>query len=140
MLSKALSCSLALAAGLFLTGCGHKEIYPVHGRIVDPQGAPVAGLEGGAVEFQSMEAKSSANGSIDAAGQFTLTTKQAGDGAHVGKNRVAITKPYFGPERPAPQVIDPKYENPDTSGLEVTVEPKDNEVTLTVELAKSRRR
>jgi hypothetical protein len=123
---------LAALAG----GCSQQVIYPVHGRIVDPDGRPITGLKGGAVEFQSLEAKMSANASIDENGEFRLTTETAGDGAHLGKHRVAILRPYYGPEQPAPHLIHPKYESFDTSGLEAIVEPRDNQVELKVELYK----
>jgi hypothetical protein len=121
---------------MLLTGCGEKTIYPVRGQIVDRAGNPIAGLRGGAVEFESVDTKSSANGSVDEQGNFRLTTSSPGDGAHVGKQRVSISRPYFGPERPAPFVIDPKYEKFETSGLEILVEPKENVIQLKVELVK----
>lgn len=117
---------------LCVSGCGTKTIYPVHGQIVDADGKPITEMKGGAVEFDCVDAKSSANSSIDEAGKFRLTTQSPGDGAHLGKHRVAITRPYIGPEQPVPHVIDPKYEKFETSGLEVVVEPKDNAITLKV--------
>jgi len=116
-----------------LLGCAQKNIYPVHGQVVDPEGKPISGMKGAAIEFQSLEAKLSANASVDDNGRFHLTTDSPGDGAHIGKHRVAIIRPYLGPETPAAHVIDPKYERFDTSGLEVTVEPKDNRIQLKVE-------
>ena len=133
----------ALGGGLLLIvllGCGQKTIYPVAGQLVDPDGNPITGMEGGAVEFESAEAKSSANGSVDAQGRFRLTTERPGDGAHVGKHRVAVTRPYTSPDTPAPYVIHPKYETFATSGLEVTVEPKSNDITLKVERYKGKKR
>ncbi len=51
-----------------------------------------------------------------------------------GKHKVAIMQP---PDPRASdyrqlQVVDRKYESMDTSELEVTIEPKANEITLTV--------
>jgi hypothetical protein len=120
-------------------GCNAKPIYPVRGRIVDPEGKAITGLKGGAVEFEAVDVKASANGPIEEDGTFRLTTERPGDGAHLGRHRVAITRPYFGPEKPAPYVIDPKYERFDTSGLDVTVGPKDNEVRLVVGRYRGRR-
>jgi hypothetical protein len=119
-------------------GCGSKTVYPVHGQIVDAEGQPVSGLAGGAVEFDGGESRTSANASIADDGTFKLSTSRAGDGAHLGKHRVAITRPYKGPENPVPPVIDTRYERFETSGLEVVVEPKDNEVKLTVQRVKRR--
>ncbi len=139
ILSKQYFVRFGLLLPFWLAGCGQKLIYPVHGRIVDPQGNPVTGLKGGAVEFEALEGKSSANGSIEADGSFTLTTKTPADGAHVGKNRVLIQRPFISPERPVPPVIEPKYEKFETSGLVIQVEPKNNEVELKVDLAPGRK-
>lgn len=125
-----------LVAGLtavFLAGCGNPTIFPVHGQILDANRKPVTELEGGTVEFESTDGKTSANGPIDAEGRFRLTTERPGDGARVGPNRVAITRPYRGPDTPAPRVIDAKYDSPATSGLEVDVKPTRNEIELVVE-------
>jgi hypothetical protein len=122
-----------------LAGCGQRQIYPVHGRLVDPDGKPLTELKGGTVEFENQQFKSSAMGVIDADGAFWLTTRKPRDGASLGKYRVCISRGYVSPEQRAPYVIDPKYDSFATSGLEVTVEPKDNEVWLTVERARGRR-
>ncbi len=129
----------ALFFGLLLVifgGCGKQTVYPVSGTIVDADGKPITELKGGAVEFESLEGKSSANGSIDENGKFRLTSKTPGDGAELGKHRVVITRPYIGPENPVPHVILPKYEKHGSSGLEVTVEPKNNVIELKVERIK----
>jgi hypothetical protein len=102
------------------------------------QGNAVTEMAGGAVEFESVEGNTSANGSIDENGRFTLTTTEPHDGAHKGMNRVAITRPYRGPDTPLPPVIDTKYEKFETSGLEVNVEEKTNDITLTVQRVKSK--
>jgi hypothetical protein len=117
---------------LVAAGCGGRDIYPVRGQLVDPDGRPITGMKGAAVEFECADAESSANGAVEDDGTFTLTTLKAGDGAHLGKHRISIQRPYLGPERPAPYVIDPKYENVETSGLEYVVEAKSNDVKLTV--------
>lgn len=133
LLGVCLSCFIA-------SGCGSRTIYPVHGRVVDTEGNPIPELKGGSVEFEAVDARMSANSSIDENGRFSLTTLKPGDGAHVGRNRVAITRPYQGPDKPSPHYIDPKYENMETSGLEVTVEPKVNEVELKVNRVQRRAR
>ncbi len=118
------------------TGCGKQTVYPVSGTIVDSDGKPITELKGGAVEFEALDGKSSANASIDEHGKFRLTTKSPGDGAAVGRNRVVISRAYIGPENPVQHVILPKYENHETSGLEVIVEPKNNVIELKVERLK----
>jgi hypothetical protein len=121
-------------------GCGQQQIYPVHGQLVDPDGNPILGMKDGSVDFEALDAKASANASIGEDGSFRLTTNKPGDGAYLGRHRVAITRPYFGPERPAPYVIDPKYEKFETSELVVTVEAKVNQIKLKVERYKGRKR
>lgn len=118
---------------LAASGCSQRTIYPVEGRIVDPDGQPIPGLKDGAVEFESLEARSSASGDIREDGTFRLTTDNPGDGAWLGRHRVLIARRYLEPDRPAPRVIDRKYEQYETSGLEVTVKPENNTITLTVE-------
>jgi hypothetical protein len=121
---------------VFALGCGKSDIYPVGGHIVDMDGNPLPELKGGAIEFEAMDGKTSANSGIDDEGGFRLTTAAPGDGAHVGKNRVAITRRFLGPDTPVPHIILPKYEKFETSGLELMVEPKDNIFTIKVMLRK----
>lgn len=128
--------AMAILLATAVVGCAKRDIYPVRGQIVDPDGNPITALKGGAVEFEAVDGKTSANSSIDEQGGFRLTTMTPGDGAHVGKNRVVITRRYVGPETPVPHVILPKYEKYETSGLEVVVEPKDNVIAIKVELNK----
>jgi hypothetical protein len=130
------TCAILLAT--FALGCAKSDIYPVRGHIVDAEGNPITALKGGAVEFEAIEGNSSANSSIDDEGGFRLTTKSPGDGAKVGKHRVSIQRRYIGPETPVPHVILPRYEKFESSGLEVTVEPKDNVIKLEVLLNKRR--
>jgi hypothetical protein len=112
----------------------------VEGQLVDPEGNPITGMQGGSVEFEALDAKASANGPIDENGRFRLTTRKPGDGAHLGRHRVAISRPYVGPERPVPHVILPRYEDVEKSGLEVVVEAKSNNLTLTVERVRGKKR
>jgi hypothetical protein len=129
-----------VAAALLLlaaAGCGPRTLYPVRGRLVFPDGSPVTGLAGAAIEFEPVagEPKVGARGEIDGEGRFVMTSERPGDGALLGKHRVLIERVFLDPERMAPRVLAEKYERFDTSGLEVTVEPKTNEVRLTVEPA-----
>lgn len=120
------------------TGCGGEKIYPVDGKIVDEQGAPVTELRGGTVEFEAQESKLSATGSIDNEGRFVMTTHKKGDGALLGKHRVIIMQPAGDIDRPLPRIIARKYESFDSSGLAATVEAKKNQLEFKVERAKSR--
>src|SRR4051794_12071484 len=90
---------LLLAA--LAAGCGGRDIYPVRGQLVDEAGQSITGMQDGNVEFDCIDAPSSATGTISEDGTFVLTTEKANDGAHVGKHRVKIIRRYISPERQA---------------------------------------
>jgi len=117
-----------LAAPLVLPngGCSSAGQYPVSGKVVDPAGQPIAGLEGAQIVFTMVNGPTSSVGEITADGSFTLFTEKPGDGVPPGEYEVNIPRRYLDPEHPAPQAIETKYEMPTTSGLKATVEPKKN--------------
>jgi hypothetical protein len=128
---------IGLISITLLAGCGKRTIYPVSGQIVDKQGNPIPGIKGYSVEFKSLDNPTvSASGAADDKGNFKLGTETPGDGAYLGKHQVIIVGPRSADERARPQVIDPKYESFETSGLTATVEPKSNVIKLEVELYK----
>lgn len=112
----------ALLVSIGVCGCGARY-YPVSGEVVFKDGTP---LRGGLVFFHAVDehVKTSAQGEIQSDGTFQLTTAVKGDGVPEGRYRVTVTPPLplkrEGKGQPPPQ-IDPRYENPDTSGLEFTV-------------------
>lgn len=126
---------LTLVAGLLLlAGCGGKGTYPVDGKMVYPDGSVATDLAGHSVNFESAELKVSATGEVQSDGSFKVGTFEHEDGALPGKYRVSVMRPLPVGDEPTPRfIIDPKYAGLDTSGLEVTIEPKVNSVTLTVE-------
>jgi len=115
---------------------GDRNIYPASGEVVDREGKPIPLLKGARIEFDSQEAKKTASGTVDEQGHFQITTEKENDGAWLGKHRVLIARPFFGMDKPGPRSIPDRYGNFTTSGLEVTVEPKDNHFTLTVDRLK----
>lgn len=132
--------SVALASLVIIAGCGdgHPKTYPVNGKVVFADGSPLT--TGGVVLCQSVVVEGApvnARGAINTDGTFTLTTFVDGDGAISGKHRVLVrakrdTADFT--ERgmlPRP-IIDPKLESFETSGLEFSVEDKDNEWKLIV--------
>jgi hypothetical protein len=126
---------------LTFSGCGEglPPTYPVEGRVVLPGDKP---LSGGLVEFQSIDGdgmSANASGTIDADGNFHLTTYKEGDGAVAGRHRAIVRPPRkdldiedAATARPKP-IIDPRFENYETSGLEFTVTEGDNRFTIQVE-------
>jgi hypothetical protein len=126
-----------VAVLVLVAGCGGKGTYPVEGKVVYPDGTVATDLAGHSVNFESAELKVSATGEVQSDGSFKLGTYENDDGALPGKYRVTVFRPLPVGDEPTPRdMIDPKYKSLDTSGLEVTIEPKVNAVTLTVERVK----
>jgi hypothetical protein len=123
-----------LAFGLLLcSGCGGKGVYPVKGKVVYPDGAAATDLAGFTVNLESAELKVGANGEVRPDGTFTVGTYEVADGALPGTYKACVTPPFSMAPVPPPPIIDPKYGDPDKSGLTVKVEPKPNSITLEVQ-------
>ena len=117
------------------TGCNRSpNIVPVEGTVL-LDGKP---LEGAAVLFHPQADERPAVGITDKRGTFHLTTRSQGDGAHVGLNKVSITK-----ESDEPQLNDAEegiqdftlitpaqYASPELSGLEIDVYPGMDSIIL----------
>jgi hypothetical protein len=132
---------LVLLAGL--SGCG-RRLYPVEGQLVWADGQPARELAGGMVYFESAEHRTISRAQVEADGRFQLTTdRPGGDGVPPGPHRIYVVEPRRGGgesgEPPAPAQMDPRFGNPETSGLEMTVPPPSNPVVLKVERARRRR-
>lgn len=136
MRSRILSVLVAASIMVCLSGCGRQDIYPVKGKLIYSDGTPAAELKGSRVIFEGSGPDGrnySAEGEIDGNGHFVLTTTKEGDGAVIGKNRVLIERRMIDPEHPAPRVIHERFERFESSGIELEVEKKKNEFTITVE-------
>ena len=123
-----------LAALALLAGCGDEGRYPVHGRVTYEDGSPLT--EGTVVgEMTEGETRVMAQGSVKSDGAFSWGTKRPGDGALPGKYRVIVFTRAVGQreaargEQPA---VDPKFSNPQTSGIDFEVTPGKNELNITV--------
>jgi hypothetical protein len=116
---------------LLLAGCGARP-YPVHGQLQYEDGQPLKDLSDFMVSFTSQELTKSSTGKIEADGTFKLSTSRPDDGAFPGKYKVIVSQPHPNPERRLTRqpVVDEVYENPKTTTLEATVEPKDNTFTF----------
>jgi hypothetical protein len=121
-----------------ITGCQKREIYPVEGKIVFDDGQPASELQGGLVVLKAAETDASARGVVLADGSFRLSTRGNDDGAYLGKHQVQIGFPRSPPEIGKQRVflMDRRFTRFDTSDLEVVVEPKRNEITLTLQRQK----
>jgi hypothetical protein len=131
--------AVLIGLGLLLIsapGCDGSKLYPVEGTIVYPDGEAVTGLAGASVEFDPVAGKEGARGEVQADGAFRLGTHKPGDGAAPGEYRVSIQPPLPALDRPAPRVLDRRYENVATSGLRVTIKAETNHLRLEVEKPK----
>jgi hypothetical protein len=127
---------LVAPIALFCLGCTEPKYFPVRGTIVDETGKPLTELAGANISFESLEKPVSAVAEVRADGSFSMTTETSDDGCLPGEHRVTIGRVFLSADRPLPPVINPKYENPETSGLKVTVEKKSNDIKLQVERVK----
>ena len=133
------SIALAVAAQ---TGCsdGKPKRYPVRGIVRYSDGTL---LTNGSIEFELMNSgvPVTATAPILDDGSFTLGTYAAADGAIAGNYRVAVFSRYEignGFERPGlipPDLLAPRFRDANSSGLEFTVEPTENNFTVIVEYA-----
>lgn len=126
--------------GLLSGGCFHSGFYPVAGRVVDPQGQPIAELEGWQIIFSQEDGISSSEGELGADGTFQAFTLRPRDGVPPGQYRVYIPRRYLDPETVAPAILDPIYERPETSPLRATVAAQRNYFEFRVERLRPGRR
>jgi hypothetical protein len=123
----------ALAVLAVLAGCGGGR-YPVNGRVVYEDGSP---LTEGMVVGETTEGgtRAMAQGSVRGDGTFSWGTLKPGDGARPGKYRVVVLARALGEAETAQGMlpaVDPKFEKPETSGIDFEVKPGRNELNITV--------
>jgi hypothetical protein len=126
----------ALLVLLLIAGCGpsRPRLYPVTGTVTYKD-QPVAGAQ---VTFVSAEGRP-AQGTTDAAGKFSLTTFESGDGAATGSCKVTVAKlaptdpndPYSAVANAMPE----RYAKVETTPIthDVTAGPNDVPLKLTDE-------
>jgi len=134
--------ALVAAGSLVLASCGeHREaVYPVQGKVLfHNQPAQHATVifhpQGGSEEVQKMRP----HGTVDAEGNFALTTFDPDDGAPAGDYRVTVVWPgesredAMDAEDPehvpsGPDRLQKRYKDPQTSGLSATVSEGTNQL------------
>lgn len=143
--------SLAVLTMLILgiVGCGPRvaKIYPVDGKVVYKDGAPVSG---GIIEFDAPDSdpggpiKPNARAAIQEDGAFRMTTLVDGDGSVAGRHRVVIIPPIDidsgPPGSSAKPLLPKKYRSYDTSELSVEVAEQENHITIAVDREKQGKR
>ena len=106
-------------------GCGGQTLYQVKGTVAYKDEADVSVLANGLVLFDPVDAevKVSARGEIKPDGSFRMSTFREGDGVMPGKYRVMLSPPAFRGKRNEvrPELFDPRFEDFETSGLDITV-------------------
>ncbi len=126
----------SFAGLLLLSGCGNAQ--PTGERLATVSASGVLTLNSKPLEYYQVlffppNGQRPAAGTADAEGKFVLGTNEPQDGAVVGSHKVAIN--WVGPpstdpndgimefsEPPAPSIrIDPRYSDPETSGLVVEI-------------------
>lgn len=128
-------------------GCGGVKTYPVQGTVTWLDGSPAKELAGGMVQFDLVTGDPkkavSPRGTIREDGGYRLATFKEADGAPAGKYRVVVvpviwTEGMLGDKPPPPPVLDPKYQDFQTSKIEVAVEAKSNNIPIKVERFKKK--
>ena len=127
--------SLLLVA---ITGCG-RSVYPVKGHVAYKDGSDVSVLGGGKVLFAPADPdmeKISPRGDLQPDGTFEISTPTVGAGVKPGRYRVMVAPPPFfaksrGQQRP--ELLDERFRDFATSGLEITVTGPVDDYTVTVE-------
>ena len=128
---------LVLQSGM--VGCGGRGLCQVKGQVVYKDGSDVSVLARGLVVFDPAEAempKVNSRGEIQKDGSFQMSTYSEGDGVHPGKYRVMVTQPPFlrkNRDDVRPRLIDERYQDFETSGLEATVTGPMTDYTVTVQ-------
>jgi hypothetical protein len=119
----------ASSAALF--GCGNGDslpnlrVYEVKGKVLLADGKP---LQSGWISFVPKgDLSITPSAKIAADGTFSLVTGGSGEGAPSGEYKVRIEAPEFRPDPKTRKTIFPsKYTDEDSSGIVVTVLPKEN--------------
>lgn len=131
--------AVLLAALVLLTafGCGGRTTYPVEGKVLFPDGTPLAGAQVVMVPKDPSAPQVSPHGDVLADGSFRIITPTFGDGAFEGMHKVLVSpplEPEVEDETPRPPAIDPKFVKFETSGLEheVTRDRSKNYLSITV--------
>lgn len=126
--------ALLVCLGLASCGPGTPPTYPVEG-VVKFRGKPLPGAIVTFVPFAPAQSTAAISTATEEDGTYRLTSTQAKGGLPEGKYRVAVTWRELrrdGDEwiRSGRNLLPPRYANPETSNLVVTVTPGQNSFPL----------
>lgn len=129
---------LCLLICLLVVGCGgNKRLV---GKVTFDDGESVPN---GTVIFQSMDNKFMSRGEIQSDGSYKMSSESANDGIPPGEYRVYVSGISAMPEGPPSAMMlpvllcDPKYTDPDTSGIICKVPAPGNKFDIVLERRKN---
>jgi hypothetical protein len=131
-MSRPVCSRVLILAAVLAAGCSGGRTVPVSGKVTLADGAPARGAT---VCFTDTANSTSASGVCDDDGRFQLTTFARDDGAPPGTYRVTVHHPAPA-DSSQPQtasLFHPRYENPDTSGLQFAVEKRSNQIDIVLD-------
>ncbi len=129
---------LLFGAVLFLGGCGSDERHDLSGHITLADGAPLARCR---VIFRSDTVDGTSYwGMTDEKGYYEAGTTNKGLGIEEAIYSVSIMENRGDSDHPSPAKIHRKYDNPKTSGLQVTVPVENSTCDFVLDLPQQRRR
>ncbi|WP_425397316.1 carboxypeptidase-like regulatory domain-containing protein [Aeoliella sp.] len=105
-----------------LTCVGCSDRAYVQGRVTRTDGSPVVKAR---VIARSADTGTSAHGLTDESGDYALGVMEKGDGLPPGEYTVVIVEDLGEFESPKPATVHPNYRHPTTSGLSLTLEPRE---------------
>jgi hypothetical protein len=125
--------ALLLTAAAGLAGCGNADslpslqVYEVKGKVLLADGKP---LPSGLISFVPKgDLPLTPSAKIASDGTFSLVTGGSGEGAPPGDYKVRIEAPELRPDPKTKKAVFPsKYSDEDSSGIVVTVLPKENQL------------
>jgi hypothetical protein len=131
--------TVGLGIGLLTLACAgcdsRPPTYPVSGKVTWKGGQPATELNGGFVTLDSIELMVSAMGAIGADGTFKVNSYEDKVGVPAGEYKVAVSRPPELEETTVWVPLPRRYESIGSSDLTLTVEPRENQVTLELDRA-----
>lgn len=107
---------------VLLTCVGCSDRAYVQGQVIRTDGTPVVKAR---VVARSDETGVSGHGLTNDSGNYSLGVMEKGDGLPPGKYTVVVVEDLGDVTNPKPPTVHPNYRHPTTSGLSLTLEPRE---------------